>query len=155
MKILVIQTAFIGDLIMTTPIFRALKQIYPDGQIDALVIPQSKIILENNPFVNHIYSFDKKKGWHNKLISFIKIVSLLRQNKYDIAVSVQNSFTSSLIMLLSGIKRRIGNRRQKLTTDNVVIPKGLHIRKRVLHLLSPLSDKNNSSQTELYPGDQR
>lgn len=150
MRILVIQTAFIGDLIMSTPIFRALKEIYPNAEIDALVIPSSAVILKHNPFVNQIITFDKKSGFFGKIISFFKTVSTLRKRKYDLAISIQYSITSSLLMLLSGISRRIGSHRMKLITDIVQIPKGLHNRQRVLTLLKPLSNSSFSEETEIF-----
>ncbi len=150
MKILVIQTAFIGDLIMITPIFKALKEVYPEAEIHVLAIPSSAIILKHNPYINKIFTFDKKSGIFRKIHSFFKILSTFRKNKYDIAISLQNSITSSLLMLLAGIKRRIGSRRMKLLTDKVIIPKGLHNRQRVLELLKPISNLRFSEETEIF-----
>ncbi len=150
MKILVVQTAFIGDAIMATPIFRALHELYPDAKIHALTIPQSAIVFKYNPFVEKIIKFDKKSGIFKKIISIFRLIHLLRREKYDIAISVQHSLTSALLMLLAGIERRIGNARQKYLTDRVQIPKGLHIRQRVLALLTPLSQSTFSDETEVF-----
>lgn len=154
MKIIVLQTAFIGDLIMSTPIFRALREIYPQAQIDALVIPQSAIILKYNPHIDNVFTFDKKSGFFRKIISFIKIILQFQKKKYDIGISVQSSLTSSLILLLSGIKRRIGYRRMRFATDKITLPKGLHNRHRVLMLLQPLTDKKFLDETEIFLSEQ-
>ncbi len=150
MKILVIQTAFIGDLIMTTPIFRALREVFPKAQIDALVIPQSAIILKYNPYIDNIYTFDKKNGFFRKIFNFFQLINRFRKEKYDIGISVQSSYTSALILLLSGIVRRIGYRRLPFATDKVLLPKGLHNRLRVLKLLEPLSNKTFTDSTEIF-----
>ncbi|MEJ5245984.1 MAG: lipopolysaccharide heptosyltransferase II [Bacteroidota bacterium] len=150
MKILVIQTAFIGDLIMTTPIYRALREVFPKAQIDTLVIPQSSIILKYNPYIDNIHTFDKKNGFARKIYSFFRIVYQLRKEKYDIGISVQSSYTSAFILLLSGIVRRIGYRRLPFATDKVLLPKGLHNRLRVLKLLEPLSNNTFSDSTEIF-----
>ncbi len=150
MKILVIQTAFIGDLIMTTPIFRALREVFPKAQIDVLVIPQSSIILKYNPYIDKIYTFDKKSGVVRKIFSFFHIIQRFRKEKYDIGISVQSSYTSAFILLFAGIGRRIGYRRLLFASDKVLLPKGLHNRLRVLKLLEPLSKKSFSDSTEIF-----
>lgn len=150
MKILVLQTAFIGDLIMSSPIFRALREIYPKAQIDVLVIPQSATILKYNPHIDNIYTFDKKNGFFRKIIEFIKIIKIFKKQRYDVGISIQSSYTSALILLLSGIKQRIGYKRLKFSTHKVQLPKGLHNRQRVLHLLRPLTDRNFIDETEIF-----
>lgn len=150
MKILVIQTAFIGDLVMSTPIFRALHELYPDAEIHALTIPASAIILKHSPFVKKVILFNKRKDLGSKITSFFSVVNQLRAEKYDIAVSIQHSITSSLLMLIAGIKIRIGNQRQKFLTHQITIPKGLHNRQRVLSLLGALSDRKFSEETEIF-----
>jgi len=150
MKLLVLQTAFIGDLIMTTPIFKAIKQEFPDSEIHALTIPSASIILKHNPYISKIIEFDKKNGFIRKIFSIFKIIKQIKHQKYDLAISVQSSITSSFILLFAGIKRRIGNKRMKFATDNVIIPKGLHNRERVLTMLSPISKGKFSSETEIF-----
>ena len=61
MKILVIRHDNIGDLIITTPVFRALRQHFPDAQIDALVNSYNVPILRNNPDLSHVHVYTKAK----------------------------------------------------------------------------------------------
>lgn len=149
-NILVIQTAFIGDLIMSTSIFPALKEIFPKSTIDVVTIPVSSIILKNNPYVNNVFTFDKKNTFKSKINSFFDLVKLLKSNKYDIGISIQHSITSSLLMLLSNIKYKVGNQRMKFVDRNIQIPKGLHNKNRVLSLLKAFSDKEFDNNTEIY-----
>ncbi|MBK7104084.1 MAG: lipopolysaccharide heptosyltransferase II [Ignavibacteriae bacterium] len=148
-KILVIQTAFIGDAILSTPILRAIKDIYPNSILDILVIPQTSNLFRYNPHVNNIIEFDKKK-FTSRIISFIKISYKLYIEKYDAAISVQSSLTSSILMLIGKIKIRIGYPRQKLLTHTIKLVKGLHLRKRVLRLLEPFGYKSLNDDTELF-----
>ena len=60
-RILVLQTAFIGDVILTTPLLRHLKEIFPNAKIDVLCIPQTKQVIQDNPNINEIITFDKRK----------------------------------------------------------------------------------------------
>ena len=149
-NILVIQTAFIGDLIMSTSIFPALKEIFPKSTIDVVTIPASSIILKNNPYVNNLFTFDKKNTFKSKINSFFDLVKILKSNKYDIGISIQHSFTSSLLMLLSNIKYKVGNQRMKFVDRNIQIPKGLHNKDRVLSLLKAFTDKEFDNSTEIY-----
>jgi heptosyltransferase-2 len=150
-KILVVQTAFIGDVILITPLLSAIKQLCPEALIDVMVIPQASNVLENNPSINSIIVFDKRS---NKLKSFLNNLTLLKKNKYDVAITPHSSVTTALLLVLSRIKIRIGFRRyfaQKFLTHRVPhIKNKLKIEKN-LHLLSVLTDKQFSVQTEMYP----
>lgn len=150
-KVLIIQTAFIGDVILITPLIREIKRIFVDAKVDVMVIPQAANLLENNPNVSSIIKFDKR---HKKLSAFLKTYKLLKQEKYDLAISPHSSLTSALLMYFSRIRIRVGFARwtsQYLLTDRLKHLKGvLKIRKN-LHLLSPFTDEDLSVQTELFP----
>ncbi len=89
-KILCIRIDHIGDVLLTTPAFRALRKRYPKARIDVLVRSFSKEILDGNKNISKILTFDfpwlglhgKKASW-KETISFIK---QLRKEKYDIAI---------------------------------------------------------------------
>ena len=54
MKILVIHTAFIGDIVLSTPLIQRLKEMYPKSEIDYLTLPANKSFISNNPNLNEI-----------------------------------------------------------------------------------------------------
>jgi heptosyltransferase-2 len=149
-KILIIQSAFLGDVIMTTPLFRAVKEIEPSSEIHVLVIPAAAGLLNANPNIDHVHVFNKKSGLLIKAKELFRLIKLFSSIKFDIGISVQHSLTSSLIMLLSAIPYRIGNQKMKFVSQKVQIPFGLHNRHRVLSLLLPLSTKSFSVITELH-----
>ena len=60
MKILVIHTAFIGDIVLSTPLIQRLKEMYPKSEIDYLTLPANKSVISNNPNLNEIILYDKK-----------------------------------------------------------------------------------------------
>lgn len=148
-NILIIQTAFLGDVIMSTPLIRAAKKTFPNAKIDILTIPQTAIVFKHNPHINEVLHFDKRKLW-KKLISFFKVVSQIRRRKYDLAISIQSSMTSSLLMLLGGIANRVGFARQKLVTLPVTHKRGYHVRIRYLKLLKYFSTEDFDDQSELF-----
>ncbi len=148
---MIVQTAFIGDVIIITPLIKAVKELYPSALVDVMVIPQTAGVLDNNPNINEIILFNKRK---NKLIAFIKTLRLLRKNKYDIAITPHSSVTTGLLLKYANIKIRIGFDRwsaAKYLTHKVPHPDGIHKTYKNLSLLSVLSEKEFSNQTELFP----
>lgn len=135
---------------MSTPIFRALKQIYPNSLVDALVIPKSSIVLQNNQYIDNILLFDKHSGYFSKIYNFFHLIRKIRKEKYQVGIGLQHSFTTSLILLAGGIKQRIGNKYLLFANTKIHLPKGLHIRQRVLEYLKPLSNKVFPDKTEIF-----
>ena len=148
-KILIIQTAFLGDVVMSTPLIRAAREEFPESVIDVLTIPSTGIVFKHCPHVNQVLFFDKRK-FFRKAISFIKLIFELRKGKYDLAISIQSSLTSSFLMMLGKIPERVGYRRQKFLTRSVTHEKGLHIRERCISLMKLFSDREFDLQTEIY-----
>jgi heptosyltransferase-2 len=142
MKILIVQTAFIGDVILTTPLVRAVSEFFKNSEIHFLTIPSSKNILENNPDIKKIIIYDKKNK-DRGVINFFKFVGILKKEKYDIAIVPHRSLRSALLVFLSGIKRRIGFSRSAgwfLFSDRVkYLRDGRHEVKRNLNLLNPFN----------------
>jgi len=153
-KILVIQTAFIGDVILITPLINGLKQIYPEALIDVVVIPQCKALLENNPNVRKIHCFDKHKR------GLLRFIFAIKSEVYDLSVSPHSSLRSGLIPFLARIPYRIGFKRNLqrflLTKSIVHAPASEHKHKVVKNLslltLLPIeSSCNFPLQTSLFP----
>lgn len=150
-KILVVQTAFLGDVILITPLIRAIKINFPNAILDVIVIKENEEVLRNNPNLNSIYTFDKKK---NKIISFLKNVYRLKKIKYDAVFTPHSSVTTGLMIFLSGIKYRIGFERwfaQNFLNIKIKhLPNTLKIKKN-LYLISSFDGKDYTIQTELFP----
>ncbi|GIX40778.1 MAG: ADP-heptose--LPS heptosyltransferase II [Leptospiraceae bacterium] len=105
-NILVIQTAFIGDVVLTTPMLKTLKQYFPDSHISVLVKPEAKQILEPLSFVDEVLIIDKS-GKH-KFLGMFQIIQQIRKKKFDIILSPHQSFRTGLIVFFSGVPIRIG-----------------------------------------------
>ncbi len=106
-KILFIQTAFIGDAILTLPAIQKLKENNPDYAVDILCIPESEEIFKSNPFVSDVIFIDKK-GKHKSLLNVIKFSLELKQKKYAKIFSAHRSFRTSLIVSLLQVKESYG-----------------------------------------------
>jgi len=106
-KILVIQTAFPGDAILTLPVIQQLKKRYRNVLIDVICIPSTKIIFEASSHVNSVIELEKK-GKHKSLFASYKFSKQLRKNNYDAVYSPHRSLRSALLTLGLNVKETYG-----------------------------------------------
>lgn len=106
MKILVIRTDRIGDLIASTPVFETIKKRYPDSHIAALVSPYTKDLLRYNPFVDELLIYDAD-GLHKGLNGLMKLAKELKEKEFDAVVTLFSKFSLGLLVYLAGIPKRI------------------------------------------------
>ena len=104
-RILLIQTAFLGDVILATPVIAELKRIFPSSEISILVKKGNESLLENNPHIHEVFTFEKSKGKYKEIL---RLVPRFRNNKYDLAINLHRFGSSGLITFLSGAKKTIG-----------------------------------------------
>jgi heptosyltransferase II len=156
MRILIIQTAFLGDVILTLPLIQVLKREFLESKIDYLCIPKSKDILLNNPYIDNVMLYDKH-GECNGLKGLNKVIGEVKNNKYDLVISVQRFLRSTLIAKRSGAMRTISYNTSALSflySDKVEY-KQKHEILRVLDLLAPLGIKNLPlMKPELFPSNE-
>jgi len=106
-RILVVQTAFLGDIILTTPLLLALKTAYPESYLALLTTPAGKSALTGLPELNEIVSYDKN-GSESGLPAFFRKVKEIRGKKFELALSAHRSYRSALLLALSGIPVLVG-----------------------------------------------
>jgi len=107
-KILVIRSGAIGDVLMTTPSLKAVRQRFPDAKIDYLVGEYSKDILEGNPDIDNVLTFDDSIIYEKKMGKVLRLSKNLRKNKYDLAIVFDKSWMWCVFAFLAGAKLRIG-----------------------------------------------
>jgi lipopolysaccharide heptosyltransferase II len=155
LKILVIQTAFIGDVILATPILVRLIEKYPDAQIDILVRKGNEGLLANFRGLNKIIIWNKRE---NKIKNLFKTIHEIRLQKYDQVINIQRFLSTGLITLFSKGKVRIGFDKNPLSmfyTTKVKheIESGtLHEVQRNLLLLAEKSDLK-TVRPKLFPSE--
>ena len=133
-KILIIQTAFIGDVILATPLIEKLHQFYPEAQIDFILRKGNEGLLKGHPFLNNVIIWDKKK---NKFSHLLQILKQIRINRYDSVINLQRFLSTGILTAFSKGKDRIGFDKN---------PMSFFFTKKVIHLLS--NDKNNPHEVE-------
>lgn len=104
-KFLVIQTAFIGDVVLATGIIEKLHVFYPDAQIDFLVRKGNEPLLDAHPFLHEVLIWDKKK---HKLRNLWRLSRRIRSSKYDKVINVQRFAATGLLTAYSGAGETIG-----------------------------------------------
>jgi len=104
-KILVIRVDEIGDAILTTPVFRALKQKFPQAEICVLIKPLTKEVYEKNSNIDRLIL---AKSWLNSwagqkasIIDFIKLIKQLRKEDFDLAVELHTDPRNILLASLT------------------------------------------------------
>ncbi len=105
MKILIVQTAFIGDVILATPLIEKLKRFYPDCKIDFLLRKGNEGLLKDHPKLNKLLIWNKKKS---KYSSLKKLTIQIRANEYDVLINLQRFASSGILTTSSKAKMKIG-----------------------------------------------
>jgi lipopolysaccharide heptosyltransferase II len=102
---LVIQTSFLGDVILTTPLIAELAK---RGPVDVLVTPTGAAALANNPHIRTVIPYDKRGTYGAALGLWETIREIRARRPYDAAYLAQGSFRSGLIAMMTGATERIG-----------------------------------------------
>lgn len=106
-SILVVQTAFVGDVVLTTPLLRALKRSDPEVRVTVLTTPAGANLLEGSPFVDASIPY-RKKGPGTGLLGLARVVRSLGSSRFHVAIAAQRSFRTGILAVASGARRRIG-----------------------------------------------
>ncbi|MEO8149188.1 MAG: glycosyltransferase family 9 protein [Bacteroidia bacterium] len=151
-RILIIQPAFIGDVILATAVVEKLNQYFPSAHIDFLLRKGNESLLENNPHLNNVIVWDKKK---NKFSNLIEISKQVRKNKYDYVINLHRFATSGYITILSGAKNKIGFDKNPLSffyskKFTHGIGHGFHEVDRNQQLITSITD-DKAAKPKLYP----
>lgn len=153
-NILVIQTAFIGDAILTLPLVQILKSNYPSASIDVVGVPRTAEIFANHPAIARIIEFDKRNK-DTGIAGLLRLRSRLRSVAYDLVVVPHRSLRSALVSKMTGAPHSIGFDRSAgrfLFKTIVQYDPGAHEIERNLSLLKPLGiDPSGNSMPQLYP----
>jgi len=157
MKILIIQTAYIGDCVLTTPLVQRVHDdlISSGDRLELLSTPQGGEVFANNPYLDDILLYDKRNS-ERAIGSFFGLARRLLERNYDIAILPHRSFRSGLISRMARISRRIGFAEaagKAFYTDKIDRNMNIHEAERMLELLEPFGVEAKPCPTRVYPND--
>lgn len=109
---LLIQTAFVGDVILATALVEILHQSYPDAAIDFLLRKGNEGLLAGHPLLREVLIWNKKES---KIKNLFKLISVIRSKKYSCVVNVHRFASSGIITVFSGAKTTIGFNKNPLS----------------------------------------
>lgn len=150
-RILVINVNWMGDVIFSTPIFKALKETYPQSQVSCLAVPRVHGILQSVPQIDEIINYDEE-GIHKRFLGKLRLILRLRRKNYDIVFLLHRSTTRTLLSFCAGIPIRVGyatKKRSRFLTHNIKpLENEMHRGDQYLHLLEDygIAIKDRASQ---------
>lgn len=151
---LIIQTAFIGDVILATPVLEKLRRHYPEAEFDMLVRAGCEELFNNHPLVRQVIVWEKRR---RKYLNLWRSLRQVRKQKYDCVINCQRFAATGILAGFSGAKTRIGFAGNPLAwrfTQKIPheFGSGAHEVERNLRLIESISDKK-LARPKLYPAD--
>lgn len=137
--ILLIQTAFIGDVILATALLEYLHRTEPATPVDFLVRKGNEGLLKGHPYVRQLLIWDKQQ---DKYQGLWRLLQQIRQADYGRVVTMQRFASTGFLTAFSGAPERIGFRKNPFAfrftrAIDHIIGAGVHEVSRNLHLLDP------------------
>lgn len=102
---LVIQTSFLGDVVLTTPLIAELAK---RGDVDVLVTPSGAAVLANNPSIRRLIKYDKRDTYGAAMQTWRTIREIRQNPPYEAVYMAQGSYRSAILALLTGSHERVG-----------------------------------------------
>jgi len=134
-KFLFLRWDRIGDVLVSTPVFSALKERYPSATVDVLLGARNHFVLDNEPLVR------KRWVFHKNLLAVVKLVRALRAERYDFVVDMFDnaSAISTVFLALIGGRYNVGLAKENAYIYDVAVPsrpkRDTHVVDRLLELL--------------------
>src|SRR5436190_88194 len=137
--VLVVQTSFLGDVVLTTPLLTALRRRIAPRRLAVLVRPEAVPLVHGHPDVDDVL-VDDKRGADRGLAGLVRTARRLRREQFDVAVSAHRSLRTAIVLSSARIPRRIGfreSRGARLYHERVARDRRRHDVERNLALVAP------------------
>ena len=96
-RILVVNVNWLGDVIFSSPVFKALKEAYPQAHISCMAVPRVRDVLESIPFIDEIITYDEK-GRHRSPIAKLKLIMQLRRKRCSSCKRLLSRLSARLLL---------------------------------------------------------
>ncbi|MBI5626995.1 MAG: putative lipopolysaccharide heptosyltransferase III [Nitrosomonadales bacterium] len=106
---LIVQLGDIGDVVLTTPTIRAMKEAYPDARISILIFKPYGSLLAADPNVHEVVETARIRGTlFRRLREFVAFARYLRQKRYDLVIDLRTGDRGAILSFLTGAPVRVG-----------------------------------------------
>ncbi|HAK89078.1 MAG TPA: hypothetical protein DHV16_10720 [Nitrospiraceae bacterium] len=150
-KFLIVDTLRLGDVIMSLPVFKAIKNRYPDSEVSVTVRSSFAEILEDNPYV------DKVIPYYGKSASNLKLIKSLVKERYDVCINLCEGKLNGIVYAAC-IPRRIGYLQRHKYRDGFFLTDPVEwngefkgITAMFLKLLEPIGISGADDKPEMHP----
>jgi ADP-heptose:LPS heptosyltransferase len=164
-NILVVNFGQLGDVVLSLPALRAVRERFPDAKITALVGKASAEIIEITDFVDEKIAVDRvklrdsAKIWSIKEI--LKLIKEIRLKKFDFIIDLHSLYETNLLGFVSGAKHRLYINRENRSLDFLanfqprppLEDKKLHLTDHYLNFLKPLGVENRQRFVQIQPSE--
>jgi len=146
LKILIIRFSSIGDIVLTTPVIRCCRQQLKDAEIHFVCKASFKSVLENNPYLSKLHTFDKEID---------EVSALLKKENYDYVIDLHHNLRSQRLKLLLNKKsftfKKLNVKKWlAVTLKNKNLLPDVHIVERYLETVKSLGVKNDGKGLDYF-----
>jgi heptosyltransferase II len=153
-NILIVQTAFIGDVILTLPLAQACRKAYAQANVDIVVVPGARELCLEHPAIRECLIYDKRNA-DSGIGGCLRMSRLLKPRNYDLALIPHRSLRSAALVSMAGVPVRVGFDRgpgRFFHTKTVLYLPSIHEIDRNLSLLrAACGDEIDRELPRLYP----
>ncbi|MDI6758851.1 MAG: lipopolysaccharide heptosyltransferase II, partial [Candidatus Omnitrophota bacterium] len=110
-RILIVRTDRMGDVVLSTPVIKALRDEYPDAYIAMMISPYTREIVENNPYLDDVIIYDKD-SLHKTWFGSFRFAVELKKKRFDLCLILHPTNRSHLVTFFAGIPKRVGYNRK-------------------------------------------
>jgi ADP-heptose:LPS heptosyltransferase len=134
-SVLLIRLRLIGDVVLSTPVIRALRRAFPEASLTYLVERDAAAVVARNPHLDEVLVVERSRGVQ-RLLDDVRLAWRLRRRRFDVVIDMHGGPRSSWLTLATGARQRIGYDmpgRQWMYTRTVPRPRELRPRHSVLN----------------------
>lgn len=145
-KFLIIRFSSIGDIVLTTPVVRCIKQQYPNAEVHFVVKKKFESVLAHNPYIDHLHFLDKNLD---------ELVARFKEEKFDYIVDLHKTLRSYLLRIRlwrpTVSFRKLSVEKFLMNRFHIdLLPKGIHIVERNLKSVEKLGVKNDFKPVDYF-----
>lgn len=152
-KILIIKLWAIGEVILSTPVIKTVKENFPKSFVAVLVGKKSAEILKNNIYIDKLIPVDEKLFLDFKISQIISLIKHIKKMNFDILINMHHSVLLTIFSLLLYIPFRVGFNRNGEGVTNTIYVKPSHKKHKIdeyLSLTEAIGLKSSSKQPNIF-----